>query len=184
VVLSTTGVYPRGDGGWVDEDTPAAPEGERGRARLAAEQIYLSARDSIVLRISAIYGPGRGVHERLRAGSYRVPGDGQNWISRIHVDDLVSAIIAAGEQTSIPRRVYAIADDLPCRARDHADGLAACLGLPPPPSVPMAELSPLAAELAGSNRRIRNARMKAELGVQLAYPTWRTFADTLTSPIR
>jgi nucleoside-diphosphate-sugar epimerase len=73
----------------------------------------------------------------------------------------------------LPRRVFVVGDDLPCRAREHADGVAALLGLPPPASVPMAELSPLAAELGGANRRIRNARLHAELGVTLEYPTWR-----------
>jgi nucleoside-diphosphate-sugar epimerase len=174
VVLSTTGVYPRGDGGWIDEDTPVGPDGPRGAARLAAEHAVLSAGiDAVCLRIAAIYGPGRGVAERLRAGTYAVPGDGASWISRIHVDDLVSVILAAGTVRPLPRRIYVVADDAPSTSREHADGVAAMLGLPPPPSVPLASLSPLGRELAGSNRRVRNDRMKRELGVVLRYPSWR-----------
>jgi nucleoside-diphosphate-sugar epimerase len=179
VYLSTTGVYPRGDGSWVNEDTPVAPDGERGAARVLAERVYLDAAaadpriDAVCLRVAAIYGPGRGVAERLKTGAYRVPGDGQHFISRIHVDDLVAAIRAAGQVPTLPRRVYVVADDDPCRARDHADALAARLGLPPPPSVPLEQLSPLGRELATSNRRVSNARLKAELGVALLYPSWR-----------
>jgi nucleoside-diphosphate-sugar epimerase len=181
VYLSSTGVYPRGDGAWVDEDTLTAPEGARGLARIVEEDVYFAAArtvggaavEAVALRVAAIYGPGRGVQERLRAGSYRVPGDGQNFVSRIHVDDLARTIVAAGRVMPLLRRVYVVGDDDPCRAREHADGVAALLGLSAPASVPMAELTPLAAELGGANRRIRNTRLKAELGVELAYPSWR-----------
>ena len=175
VYLSSTGVYARGDGSWVDEDTEAAPEGARGLARVVEEEVYFAAPgvEAVSLRIAAIYGPGRGVQERLRAGAYRVPGDGMNFVSRVHVEDLARVIIAAGRVQPLPRRVFVVADDLPCRAREHADGVAAMLELPPPASVPMAELSPLAAELGGANRRIRNVRLHEELGVTLDYPTWR-----------
>jgi nucleoside-diphosphate-sugar epimerase len=172
-------VYGRGDGGWVDEDTPVADApAPHGRARLDAERTLFAAGDelgveTVSLRIAAIYGPGRGVHERLRAGAFAVPGDGANWISRIHVDDLAAAIVAAGAIAALPRRVYVIGDDEPATARAHADGVAALLGVAPPPSVPIETLSPEAAELRLANRRVRNARMKHELGVRLAYATWR-----------
>jgi nucleoside-diphosphate-sugar epimerase len=182
VYLSSTGVYARGDGAWVDEDTPTAPEGARGLARVVEEDVYFTAAaaagaarrlEAVSLRIAAIYGPGRGVQERLRAGAYRVPGDGMNFVSRVHVEDLARVVVAAGSVEPLPRRVFVVGDDLPCRAREHADGVAALLGLPPPASVPIAELSPLAAELGGANRRIRNVRLHAELGLTLDYPTWR-----------
>jgi nucleoside-diphosphate-sugar epimerase len=175
VYLSSTGVYPKGDGAVVDEDTPTAPEGPRGLARIVEEDVYFGAPgiEAVSLRIAAIYGPGRGVQERLRAGAYRVPGDGQNFVSRVHVDDLAQIIVAAGRVMPLPRRVYTVADDEPARAREHADGVAAILGLPPPASVPMSELSALAAELGGANRRVSNRRLKSELNVTLAFPGWR-----------
>jgi nucleoside-diphosphate-sugar epimerase len=181
VYLSSTGVYAKGDGAWVDEDTPTAPEGARGLARVVEEDVYFAAAaaatgsrlEAVSLRIAAIYGPGRGVQERLRAGAYRVPGDGQNFVSRVHVEDLARVVVAAGSVAPLPRRVFVVADDLPCRAREHAVGVAALLGLAPPDSVPMAELSPLAAELGGANRRIRNVRLHEELGLTLDFPTWR-----------
>ena len=43
----------------------------------------------------------------------------------------------------------------------------------PPPSVPVDEVPRHVAAMLGANRRVRNQRMKAELGVELAYPTWR-----------
>jgi nucleoside-diphosphate-sugar epimerase len=87
------------------------------------------------------------------------------------VDDLVSVILAAG-RAAHPGRVYVVADDEPTTQRAHADAVAARLGLPPPPSVPIESLSEDARELVLSNRRVQNSRMKAELGVVLRYPTW------------
>lgn len=178
VYLSSTGVYGRGAGEWVDEDTPPAGDTPRGRARLDAEAALAAGAEAagleaVALRVAAIYGPGRGVHERLRAGTYRVIGDGANWVSRIHVDDLVGAIIAAGTVAPLGRRVYVIADDEPATARAHADGVAALLGLPPPASIPESEVPPEHADFLFGNRRVRNARLKAELGVVLRHPTWR-----------
>ncbi|HKA87706.1 MAG TPA: NAD-dependent epimerase/dehydratase family protein [Haliangiales bacterium] len=173
IYLSATSVYGPGDGSWVDEGTPALGTGARARARLAEERaLAASGVRGVSLRIAAIYGPGRGIHERVRAGTHRVYGDGASFLSRIHVDDLVAVIRAAGEAPE-PGPVYVVGDDEPCTAREHADGVAAMLGLPPPPSIPLADAPPVAAEMFLSNRRIRNARMKAELGVRLRHPGWR-----------
>lgn len=183
VYLSSTGVYGRGDGARVDEDAPTQESTPRARARLAAERaLFGEARaaglEAVSLRIAAIYGPGRGVHERLRAGTYAVPGAGDNWVSRIHVADLAAVVVAAGTVEPLPRPAYVVADDEPTTARAHADGVAALLGLPPPPSMPDDPEGP-DADLRLSNRRVDNRRMKTELGVTLAYPTWREGAAAL-----
>jgi nucleoside-diphosphate-sugar epimerase len=175
VYLSSTGVYPRGHGGATDEDTPPAPLGDRGRRRLAAETALLEAAarqqvDAVSLRIAGIYGPGRGVHARLRQGTYRIIGAGASTVSRIHVDDLVSAILAAGVAARLPRRIYNVADDAPCSSRAFADAVAALLGVPPPPSVPPEQVSAAAVAMLTADRRISSRRLQQELGVVLAYP--------------
>ncbi|HTM19024.1 MAG TPA: NAD-dependent epimerase/dehydratase family protein [Kofleriaceae bacterium] len=173
VYVSSTGVYPPGDGGWVDEDSPVA----EGGARLAAERALLegAAAASIVavaLRASGIYGPGRGVVARMRAGTYRVVG-GDTWVNRIHVHDLVSAIIAAGTVAALPRRIYTVADDLPVTGAAYAAEVAAALGLPPPPVVALDAVDARTAAMLGANRRISNRRLVRELGLVLRYPTFR-----------
>lgn len=177
VVLSTTGVYPRGADGApidVDEDSPTTEETPRGRARLAIERAYAaSSVESVALRIPAIYGPGRGVEARLRAGTYQVIGDGAAVVSRIHVDDLVTAIVAAGRVAPLARGIYVVADDDPSASGQVADGIAARLGIPAPPRVPIDQVSREAAEMGLSNRRAINTRMKRELGVVLRHPSWR-----------
>jgi nucleoside-diphosphate-sugar epimerase len=98
-----------------------------------------------------------------------VVGDGALWTSRVHVEDLLAVIRAAAHG----RGVYNVADDAPTTARAHADGVAAALGLPPAPSVPISSVSAEVAEMFLGNRRISNDRMKRELGVTLCYPSWR-----------
>ncbi|MCG8420700.1 MAG: NAD-dependent epimerase/dehydratase family protein [Proteobacteria bacterium] len=178
VYISSTGVYPPGDGSWVDEDAAVGPASDRGKARLAAESALLQAareRDipAVSLRAAGIYGPGRGVHARLYAGTFRVIGAGDTYVNRIHVDDLVSSVVAAALISELPRAIYNVADDRPETSRVHANSVADILGLPRPPAVPASEVHPRVAAMLGANRRIRNDRLKSELGVRLAYPTWR-----------
>ncbi len=188
IYLSSTGVYPAAAGAWIDEDVEPAPTGALGRRRLAAESALLAAADraglaAVALRAAAIYGPGRGVHARIAAGTYHVLGDGKGFVSRIQVDDLGSAILAAARAPAIARAAYNVADDEPTRARDHADAVARILGLPPPPSLPPEKATPDMRDLMGGDRRISNRRLRDELGVELAYPTWREgLAHALAQP--
>lgn len=184
VYLSSTGVYPRGEGGVTDERVPAEPAAAHGAARLAAETAVLraaAARDipAVSLRIAGIYGPGRGVVARMRAGNYRIIGDGRGYVSRIHVHDLVSAIVAAATIEPLPHDVVNVADDEPCPSVDYADAVARRLGLPSPPRVPLDQVSARVAALVGSNRRVDNARLKGEFGVSLRYPSCRDWLDEL-----
>ena len=170
VYVSSTGVYPPADGAWVDESWPVAPLTAAGRARAIAEAALPA--DAIALRVAGIYGPGRGLVDRIRAGTYRIIGDGTAHVSRVHVDDLVEAIIHAGATTFAGP--VNVADDDPAPIGEVADTVAAHFGLPPPPRVDPASVDGEVAGMLTANRRIATARMKETLGVQLRYPSWQT----------
>jgi nucleoside-diphosphate-sugar epimerase len=173
VYLSSTGVYAPAAGAWVDEDFPCAPITGAGRARLAAEQALAAGAVACVrLRVAGIHGPGRGVIARMRTGTYRLVGDGDTCVSRVHVDDLVACAIAAGDADA-PGPIYNVADDLPCTSRELACAVAEALGLPMPPAIPLAAVDAETAGMLTADRRIANARVKRELGVALRYPSWR-----------
>ena len=177
VYVSSSGVYGRGAGDWIDEDAAVAPTGPIGQRRLEAESALLAAAarlrlSAVSLRAAAIYGPHRGSHVSIGAGNHRVP-DSAGCVSRIHVDDLGSAILAAALAHQLPHAIYNVADDEPTRARSFADAVAAALGVTPPPTVAPDQSSPAARELLGGDRRVANRRLVEELGVRLAYPTWR-----------
>jgi nucleoside-diphosphate-sugar epimerase len=177
VYVSSSGVYGGGTGDWIDEDAPVAPTGPIGARRLEAETALLAAAarhglEAVSLRAAAIYGPARGSHVSMLAGTHRVP-DSAGFVSRIHVDDLGAAILGAALAPRLLHSIYNVADNEPTLARRYADDVAAMLGVPVPPTVAPEKSSPAARELLGADRRVSNRRLVEELGVQLTYPTWR-----------
>ncbi len=178
--LSTTGVYGDRGGGWVDEDVPPAPSGERGRQRLIAETAWLEAWHARavpvhIFRLAAIYGPGRSPFAALRAGTARrIDRPGQVF-SRIHVEDLATAL-AASIARPRPGAVYNVCDDEPAAPAAVVAHAAELLGLPPPPLVPLAAagLSPLGLSFYDDNKRVGNALIKREFGIAWRYPDYRT----------
>jgi len=94
--------------------------------------------------------------------------------SRIHVEDIASVLEASMAR---PRAgaIYNVADDEPAAPGEVVAYAAELLGIPPPPEIAFedADLSPMARSFYEGRRRIGNARIKSELGVQLAFPTYR-----------
>jgi len=165
VYLSTTGVY--GETLDVDENTPTNPRSETGRLRVAAENAVLGgAWKPLILRPAAIYGPGRGVHESIRKGSFRLAGDGGNMVSRIHVEDL--AALAGAALLSDLTGTFPVADEAPCTSREMAEYCARLVGRPVPPSAPSSSLH----HTRRANRRVDGSAVFRRLGVRLRYPTY------------
>lgn len=173
--LGTTGVYGDRQGAWVDEDTPVDPTLARSDRRARAEAAWLaSGLPAHVFRLAGIYGPGRSAFDNLRQGTARrIVKPGQVF-SRIHVED-IATVVAASMARPSPGRVYNVCDDEPAPPQDVVAFAADLLGVEPPPEQPYetAELSPMARTFYKDNRRVRNERIKRELGVTLAYPTYR-----------
>jgi nucleoside-diphosphate-sugar epimerase len=172
VYLSSTGVYgaARGD---VDEDTPVDASTPAARGRIEAEARFRPL-GAVVLRIAGIYGPGRGAHSRLLAGTLRLPEGGGGRISRVHVDDLVQAIALALER-GVPGSVYCVADDRAATQGETVAWLCSRLGVPAPPTVPLASLH----ETLRGDRAVKNVRLRT-LGWVPRYPDFETgFAAVL-----
>lgn len=173
--LSTTGVYGDREGRWVFETSPLSARSIEGARRARAERDWLEVGRGMglttqVFRLPGIYGPGRSPFERLRAGkARRIVKPGQVF-SRIHVDD-----IAAGLAASIARPraggVYNLCDDEPAPPQDVIAYAAHLLGIEPPPEQPWDPADP--SRFYAENKRVSNARAKAELGWRPIYPTYR-----------
>jgi nucleoside-diphosphate-sugar epimerase len=171
--LSTTGVYGDWGGEWVDEASELRAGNARLRGRVAAENAW-RARGGHVFRLAGIYGPGRSAIEDIRAGgARRIDKPGQVF-SRIHVEDIAQAVVASMEKPN-PGSVYNVCDDMPAPSHEVVAYGCGLLGVEPPPLVPFAqaELSPMGREFYAANRRVRNDKIKAELGVSLLYPDYR-----------
>lgn len=173
--LSTTGVYGDHQGGWVDEGTPLNPGTERGRQRVAAEAEWQALDLPLhIFRLAGIYGPGRGPFEKVRDGTARLIIKPGQVFSRVHVADIAQVLEASIRQPD-PGAIYNVCDDDPAPPEDVLTHAAELLGLPMPPSIPYdeAEMTPLARSFYAESKRVRNDRIKAQLGVKLIYPTYR-----------
>ena len=174
--LSTTGVYGDHGGGWVDESTPLTPATERGLARVAAENSWqVLGLPLHIFRLAGIYGPGRGPFSKVRNGTARRIIKENQVFSRCHVED-IAQVLAASIAKPNPGGIYNICDDDPAPPQDVIAYAAELLGVPIPPAVPIedAELSKMARSFYAESKRVRNDRIKAELGVKLKYPDYRT----------
>jgi len=177
--LSSTNVYGDHGGDWVDEDTPPTPSLARGTRRLEAEQAWTALGTRLgaavhIFRLAGIYGPGRNaVRTVLDGRAKRVVKPGQLF-SRIHVADIAAAVAAAME-SGLSSRIFNMADDKPAPPQDVILHACELLGIAPPPEVSFeeADLSPMARSFYAESKRVRNDRVKQQLGLTLSYPSYR-----------
>jgi nucleoside-diphosphate-sugar epimerase len=170
--LSSTGVYGDTGGAWVDESAPIG-SGRR-TARAEADLAWQAlCQDVHVFRLPGIYGPGRSALERVAEGkAHRIDMPDQIF-SRVHVDDIVDAVMAAFNG---PAGVYNIADDRPAPQNDviaYACDLLQC-DWPPLQSITEAGLSPMARGFYAENRRIANIKAKRLLNWLPRYADYRS----------
>ncbi len=179
--LSTTGVYGDRKGDWVDESTEPAPVSDRSRRRLAAERAWGRMADRCavdVFRLAGIYGPARSVFDDLRAGTARRVSKPGHTFGRIHRDDIVSAVIAAMQQTRESGvRVLNLVDDEPAESAKVVAEAARLLGVAVPEATPFELAWPTMSLMARSfwaeQRRVSGQRTQQMLGVRWRYPSYR-----------
>lgn len=161
--ISSTGVY--GSRAEVDERTVASPDDEKGYTRLAEEKWIAAAAaggSSLILRSAAIYGPGRGVHVRLREG--KLPRGTGGVVSRIHVDDLVT-VLEAGIASEL-EGAWPVADECPAASEEVAVWCGNYMGIALPQEAQQ--------HFPVSGRRVDGRKIRELLGVDLAYRSYKT----------
>lgn len=165
VYLSTTGVY--GDQRDVNASSMPAPRHAKDIQRLTEEAAICSGPwHSMVLRPAAIYGPGRGIHVSMQQGRFQLVDGGENYVSRIHVDDLAAHAEAA--LLSNATGAWPVADEHPCTSREIAKYCSELLGLPMPGSVPATAAHPT----RRADRRVDGSAVRDVLGISLLYPSY------------
>jgi nucleoside-diphosphate-sugar epimerase len=189
--LSTVGVYGDHHGAWVDEATPPRPISQRSQWRWEAEQAWQAfaaetGRAVQVYRLAGIYGPGRNPLERLRAGQERRIEKLGQVFNRTHVADIAAIVEAGIRAADSATGVFNVADDEPAPPQDVIAYAAGLLGLEPPPLIAwdQADLSPMAKSFYAENKRVRNERIKRDLGVTLTYPTYREGLRALAAELK
>lgn len=180
--LSSTSVYGDRGGSWVDETSLLQPSSKRGSRRAKAEDQWLSLyRDQglpvHVFRLAGIYGPGRSAIDSVRAGGAairRIDKQGQVF-SRVHIEDIVN-VLRASINAPDPGQIYNVCDDEAVPSHEVLAYACELLGVETPPLTPyaQAELSPMARSFYSDNKRVRNDKIKKNLGVSLLHPDYRS----------
>ena len=182
--LSTVGVYGDHEGEWVDEDTPCRPVSQRSHARLEAEGNWLELAGAknialAIFRLSGIYGPGRNALVNMTKGRSRRLVKENQVFNRIHRDDIATAVKCAIELGS--DGIFNITDDEPAPPQDVVTYVHQLHGSEPPPEIAFetAQLTPIARSFYGENKRVSNAKSKAQLGMSYAWPNYRVAFDAM-----
>lgn len=186
--IFTSSVAPYGHAGdtLVSEDHTVAPtyplgevlaEAERTISRLAREHRF----PAMILRLAAIYGPGRDPVQAVESGVATIYGDGRNYVSHIHIEDLLEILerIPAEGQ---PGAIYNVGDDEPMRQIELYSEVRQRLGMVPPRTYSSeaalaAGLDPTVVGVLSASVRLDNSRLKHDLGLTLRYPSPRAWLD-------
>jgi nucleoside-diphosphate-sugar epimerase len=186
--IFTSSGAPYGDAGpeLVTEDTGVNPCCPLGQVMMEAEQAVMSLVQqhhfpAMILRLGRIYGPERDLLQGVLNHTATIFGDGDNYVSRIHIDDLL-AVLEQMPLRGQPGAVYNIADDEPLRLSDLYHEIWQRFGIAPPQPYSREQalrsgLDPTIVEMSSASVRMSNARLKHDLGVNLRYPSYRAWLD-------
>jgi nucleoside-diphosphate-sugar epimerase len=177
--LSTTGVYGNRNGDWVDEESELKPGFDHQLRRVDAEEQWRNLCQEYqvpvhIFRLAGIYGPGRNLLQRVRQGAARRIDQPGLVFNRIHVADVVQVLIASMELPH-PGAIYNVSDDVPSSPAEAVEFACELLRVEVPPLIALedAELSEMARGFYLTNKKVRNHKVKDELGIQLRYPDYK-----------
>lgn len=177
--LSTTGVYGDRQGRSVDETADVTPLSRRGMRRSKAEEQWRNLAEEHnlplhIFRLSGIYGPGRSALDSVRAGIARRILKRGHAFGRIHVEDIVNVLLKSFQNPELGG-IYNVTDDKPAPSHEVIAYACELLNKAPPPLVDFedANLAPMTRSFYMENRRVRNNKIKRDLGVELKYPNFK-----------
>lgn len=173
--LSATSVYGDRAGKWAFEGEPPSPSLARGVARADAEMSWIETLWPVhIFRLAGIYGPGRSPFRKLRNQTARAILKDGHVVNRIHVDDIVSALLLSLNAPD-PQSIYNLADGHPAPPQDVLDYAAGLLELPPPPRTALDDpaVSDMARSFYAETKRVSADKARQRLGWNPAHKTYR-----------
>jgi len=179
------GVYGDTAGEWIDESTPKNPNTDFARTRDEAEQMLWRANKDKGLPVTVavlgdVYGPSGWfadiIVNKIRDGSFKIPGSGDYYRSFVHIDDVVNALTLIAEKNAV-NSTFMITDDEPVTFSEFIYYVVDRMNLKRPGKVPAflakTVLGSDMVKLLTSSVKARNTKVKRELGLQLLYSTYK-----------
>ena len=176
--LSATSVYGDKQGQWVDENTSLKPTSERGKARLNAENNWLSYYKNFglpiqIFRLSGIYSIENNIIKRLKEGIAQIVKKNNHFFSRIHVED-IAEILKLSLKKNSPGQIFNISDDYPCSNEEITNYAAKLVKAPMPKVVSVNEINnEMLRDFYKDSKKIGNQKMKRFFNYKLKYPTYK-----------
>ncbi len=174
VQQSITLTYADGADHWLDEQAPfdTSPESKAIVEPVVAmeamiKEVPLEQLQWSILRGGSFVGPETMQDdqlERLRRGRLRIPCDGSNYLSLVHIADMAAACLLALQSPTAGHILNIV--DTPILNRDYLDGLAKRLGLPQPQRNPKQPCPP--------SQRCSNQAAHTILGWAPTHGIWPT----------
>lgn len=170
IFVSTTGVYPETNGGWVDEQTLVDESAVLPMYReiLYSERQALERGNAVVLRFSGIYGPNRirAIQAALNAPQMLEVRE-IAYTNRIHVEDGARAVVHC-LASNLPTTTYCVTDSEPAPLHEIIAWIKEQRGL----KFSQVICGSDADHLPKSNKRVSNSRLAAT-GFTWNYPSYR-----------
>lgn len=193
ISASAIGYYGPAGEEWLDETAPPQPQSFQSQLCMAREAAADAARGLPVrvvnLRIGLVLGADGGILPRLalpaKLGGAAIIGDGRQWMSWIHLDDLLRIIDLVIEADDLQGAVNAVAPT-PVRQADFQRALTRRLGRPLWLRIPAGMLRAALGEMSEllvRGQRVA-ARRLAERGFEFRHPTLATALDAILTRAR
>ena len=175
--LSATSVYGDHGGEWVDETSKTSPSSINGIQRLKAEKnwIILSQEYNLplqIFRLSGIYSNQYNVLKRLRTGEAKIINKQNHFFSRIHVEDIASALFKSLNNFK-KGEIYNISDDKPASNKEVIMYGIKLLGVDEPQTIEINEIqNEMMKNFYKDSKKVSNKKMKNTFNFELEYPTY------------
>jgi len=175
--LSATSVYGDHGGEWVDECGRTNPISPNGKARLKAENSWISFHKSNklpvqIFRLSGIYSNEKNILVRLKSGDVKLVNKKNHYFSRIHVEDIANILFLSMFKFK-SAEIYNLADDKPTPSEEIILYGAEILGIQ---NLKKIEVNEIESEMLKSfykeSKKVNNKKIKNYFDYNLKFPSY------------
>ena len=175
--LSSTSVYGDHKGDWVTENSETKTTSLKGRARLEAENSWLSLKINKnlpvqIFRLSGIYSNEKNILSRLKLGNAKLINKKGHFFSRIHVED-IACILFESLSKFKSGEIYNLADDKPSSSEEIMSHGAKILNVHNLKKIEVNEIeNEMLRNFYKDSKKVSNKKIKNYFSYNFRFPTY------------